>query len=125
MRQGDLLASLLFCLAVAGVYRTAAAAGQGVQVAAFMDDGHFIGQPSEVMKTVQVLEAEAAKIGLKLCKPKSKFITFMSKDQVPADVLTKLQEDDVDVYTKENLQAAGEDAAAPEIARSPRCTTFG
>lgn len=115
VRQGDPLASLLFCLAVAGVYKTAAAAGKDVVPLAFMDDIHLMGAPEEVMKSAAVLEAEGVKIGLTLRAEKSKFVIYRSSVDLSASVVGWLGRRKVQMFTND----ARDDAAVAEILGVP------
>jgi len=125
VRQGDPLASLLFCLAVAGVYKTAAAAGKDVVPLAFMDDIHLIGAPEEVKKSAAVLEVEARKIGLELRPEKSKFVSFQSGEDLPVSVVAWLEQRKVQVFTSAAAAASGSgDSAVAEILGVPVSEDF-
>jgi len=123
VRQGDPLASLLFCLAVAGVYKTAAAAGKDVVPLAFMDDIHLIGAPEEVKKSAVALEVEARKIGLELRPEKSKFVSFQSGDDLPASVVAWLEGRKVQVFTSAAARGSG-DSSLAEILGVPVSEDF-
>jgi hypothetical protein len=98
VRQGDPLASLLFCLGVQDVYRTASKAGKDVVPLAIMDDLHFVGAPAEVVKCYDALRVGAARIGLSLRPEKSKFIYYRGRHALPAEVDKWLSENRVQTF---------------------------
>ena len=74
VRQGDPLSQGLFCV---GVTPTIASVDhKDILVLADVDDVLIIGKPTDVIKASELLDRKLAKIGLKTCPGKEKFISF-------------------------------------------------